>query len=260
MDPYLLIVIQSIALPFGLSGLLSAWSMHRDAYKVIGNALVWLIAYAWIIRWPEFPPGEAIDWPGPLLVASVAAGCITYRTARWLFRSVIFLIAIMAIAWPVLHYQPSLTLVSELVFIIITGVVLFRRMEHRLAVTPAFILAIQATGLAVASALSGSLLVGQLAAALTAVTGTYAFPEILDRLHKTPFSIQHRLAFLPLYLALLTIARLYAELPLVVTVLLLSGPILSVLVSWRHNWMIHLLLNAGAIGLVILNSDNTAYY
>lgn len=260
MSPYLLLVIQSIALPFGLSGLLLWSGLHKDVHRVIGSALIWLAAYAWIIQWPAFPPGEAVDWLWLLLVASVAAVYSTHCRARWLFRTAAFLTAILAIAWPVLHYQPSVALAGELVIMIVTGSILFSRAEYITPPAPALTLAIQATGLAIASALSGSLLVGQLSAALAAVTGTYAIPEILDRLHKTPFDIQQRLAFLPLYLGLLTIARLYAELPPATTALLLASAVFSALAPWRHGWVISLLLNAGAIGLVILNSDNSAYY
>ncbi len=264
MSPFLLIVIQSIVLPFGLSGLLLWPGSHKDMNRVIGNALIWLAAYAWIIQWPAFPPREAVDWLWLLLVASVVAGYITHRRARWLFRTTIFLTAIVAIAWPVLHYQPSVALAGELVIMVVTGSVLFCRAEHISPSAPvpalALALAIQATGLAIASALSGSLLVGQLSAALAAVTGACAILEILGRPHKTPFRIQQRLAFLPLYLGLLTIARLYAELPPATTALLFASAVFSVFTPWRHGWAISLLLNAGAIGLMILNSDNTAYY
>jgi len=260
MSPYLLIVIQSIALPFALSGLLLWPAVHKDEYRVLGNVLVWLIAYAWIIRWPELPPGEAVDWLWLLLAASVAASHARRGLARWYVRSAVFLISIVAIAWPVLYYQLTTTLVSELVIIVISGGVLFSRMEHRQTAAPALTVTIQATGLAIASALSGSLLVGQLSAALAAVTGAFAIAEILDRLHKTAFSTQQGLIFVPLYLALLAIARLYAELPPAPTALLLAGPVLAALAPRRHDWATNLLLNAGAIGLVVLSGDSTGYY
>ncbi|GEM_PF-2390414 len=260
MSPYLLIVIQSIALPFGLSSLLSGSGLHKNVHRVIGSVLIWLAAYAWIIQWPAFPPGEAVDGLWLLLVASVAAGYTTHRRVRWLFRTAVFLTAIIAIAWPVLRYQPSIALAAELVTIIVTGSVLFSYAERIPPPAPALTLVIQATGLAIASALSSSLLVGQLSAALAAVTGASVIPEIRDRLHKTPFDVQQRLAFLALYLGLLAIARLYAELPPATTALLLASAIFSTLAPWRHSWAISLLLNAGAIGLVILNSDNNAYY
>jgi len=259
MDPYLLIIIQSIVLPFGLSGLLLGSALHKDVHRTIGNVLIWLAAYAWMIRWPEFPPGEAVDGLWLLLVTSVAAGYAAQRRTRWLLQTAVLLSAIIAIAWPVLHYQSSVALISELVIIIVTGGVLFSRAEHIPPVAPALTLAIQATGLAIASALSGSLLVGQLSAALAALAGVYAIPEILGRLHKTPFSLRQRLTFLPLYLALLAIARLYAELPPITTGLLLASAVLSTLTPWRHGWAISLLLNVCAIGLMILNSDNGAY-
>lgn len=260
MSPYLLIIVQSVALPFGLSGLLLGWTLHKDVHKMIGSILVWLTAYAWILGWPELPPGEAVDWLWLLLVVNAAASCIAHRRAQWLLRTTVFLIAIVAIAWPVLHYQPSVALISELVIIMLAGGVLFSRREQIQAAAPAFSLSIQATGLAIASALSGSLLVGQLSTALAAVTGPYAILEIFNRLHKTPFSAQQSLTFIALYLGLLAIARLYAELPPATAILLLAGPLLSVLAPWRHGWAISLLLNACAVGLLLLNSDNTAYY
>jgi len=260
MSPYLLIILQSIAFPFGLSGLLLWRAGHRDVYKVIGNVLIWLIAYAWIIQWPELPPGEAVDWLWLLLVAGIAARYIAHRQMRLFYRTAVFASVITAIAWPVLHYQPSIALVSELVILIFAGHVLFSRIEQIQAVAPALTLTIQATGLAIACALSGSLLVGQLSAALAAVIGGYAILEIFGRLRKTLFSAQQSLVFLPLYLSLLAIARLYAELPSVTTILLLAGPVFCVLVPWRHSWVISLLFNACAIGLVLMNSDNTAYY
>ncbi len=68
------------------------------------------------------------------------------------------------------------------------------------------------------------------------------------------------LVLLPVYLGLLAIARLYAELPLTSTALLLVSPISNTLTQWRYNWVISLLLSAGAGGLVLSNSSNTAYY
>jgi len=260
MSPYLLIALQTIALPFGLSGLLLWSTLHKDVYKVNGSVLIWLIAYAWIIQWPDLPPAEAVDWLWLLLTGSMTARYIAHRKMRRFYRTAVFLTAIIAIAWPVLYYQPSIALVSELIIVTLAGFVLFGRIEQMQAVTPAFTLAIQATGLAIASALSGSLLVGQLSAALAAVIGGYAILEILYRLHKTLFSSQQILVFLPLYLSLLTIARLYAELPPATTILLLAGPIFYVLMPWRHNWAISLILNACAIGLVLLTTDGAAYY
>jgi len=260
MSPYLTIVIQSIALPFGLSGLLLWLGPYRDGYKVIGNAAIWLIAYAWIIGLPNVPPEEALDWLWLLLAASYMAGCIAQHRAQWLSRTLIFLTALIVIAWPVLRYQLSGTLVGELVVIVVTGGVLFNRLPRIQPATPALALVINTAGLAIASTLSGSLLVGQLAIALAALTGGYAIVEMFNRLHTTRFSTQQMLVLLPVYLGLLTIARLYAELPLTSAALLLVSPVIGVLIRWRHTWAISLSISASAAGLVLLNSDNTAYY
>jgi len=260
MSPYLLIITQSVVLPFGLSGLLLWLGSHKDGHNVIGSALIWLIAYAWIIGMPNVPPEEAVDWLWLLLVASYAIAYIPQRRARWLSRTLVFPTVLIAIAWPILRYQPSSALVGELVTIVVAGGILFNRMQQIRPVAPALALAINTAGLAIASALSGSLLVGQLAGALAAVTGGYAIVEMLNRLHKTRFSVQQMLVLLPVYLGLLVIARLYAELPLTSTALLLVSPISSTLTQWRYNWVISLLLSAGAVGLVLLNSSNTAYY
>jgi len=236
MSPYLLIAFQSVALPFGLSVLLLWRALHQDVYKVIGSVLIWLIAYAWIIRWPDLPPGEAIDWLWLLLVTSILARFIAHCQIRQFYRTAVFLTVVIAVAWPILYYQPSIALVSELIILTLAGYILFNRIEQIQTAAPALALAIQATGLAIASALSGSLLVGQLSAALAAVIGGYAILEISGRLHKSLFSTQQSLVFLPLYLSLLAIARLYAELPPAITILLLAGPLFGVL-AWRYNCM-----------------------
>ncbi|GMQ88707.1 MAG: hypothetical protein BMS9Abin09_0140 [Gammaproteobacteria bacterium] len=260
MDPYLTLLIQSIVLPFGLSGLLLWLGPRRDRYKVIGNAAIWLIAYAWIIGLPNLPPEEALDWLWLLLAASYTAGYVVQHRAQWLSRTSILLATLVVIAWPVLRYQLSGTLVGELVVIVVAGGVLFNRLPQIQPATPALTLVINTAGLAVASALSGSLLVGQLATALAAITGGYATAEIISRLHTTRFSAQQMLVLLPVYLGLLAIARLYAELPLTAAALLLVSPLAGISIRWKHAWVFSLSISAGAVGLVLLNSDNTAYY
>ncbi|VAW81427.1 hypothetical protein MNBD_GAMMA14-1907 [hydrothermal vent metagenome] len=260
MTPYLLIIIQSVALPFSLSILLLWLVQGKDIYKLAGSVMIWLAMYAWIIQWPELPPGEAVDWLWLLLVAMAATGYMAHRRTRHFLRTTLFLTVVIAIAWPVLRYQPSIIMISELVVIVTIGGFLFNLAEKTRPVTPALNLAIQASGLAIACALSGSLLVGQLSAALAAVTGGYAIPEMLYWKKETRFSTQQILVFLPLYLALLLIARIYAELPITTTLLLLTGLVSSALIPWRHSWAISLLLNTGAIGLVLLNSDSSTYY
>lgn len=258
MNLYLLAIVQSIALPFGLSGLLLYSGLRKDVQRVIGNVLIWLAAYAWIIHWPNLPPTEAVDWLWLLPVTSVVAGYIACDRTRCFARSTALLVITIAIAWPILHYQPSFTLVSELMVFIVAGTVLFGRTEHKPTVAPALAFTIQATGLAIASALSGSLLLGQLSAALAALTGAYAVHELAGRLHKTRFSSRQQLALLPLYLGLLAIARLYAELTLPATALLLSAPVLYALFPWRYGWVTCLLLNAGAIAVESSNYSATA--
>ena len=260
MSPYLTLIIQGIILPIGVSGLLLWLGPTRDGYRVAGNALAWLLAYGWITGFPAIPPKEAVDWLWLLLVASYAVCHITQHHARWLPLTLILAGTLTAVVWPVLYYQPSAAVAGELVILVIAGSFLFRRAEQAVSVAPAFTLSINAGGLAIASALGGSLLVGQLLTALAAVIGVYALAEIASRLHRTPFSTQQVLVFLPLYLALLGIARVYAELPLASAALLLASPVIGIRVRWRHSWLISLILSAGAVGPLLLNGDNTAYY
>lgn len=260
MSPSQLIVVQSIALPFGLSGLLLWLGPNRYTYKVIGSALIWLVASAWIIGLPNVPPVEAIDWLWLLLAASYPTAYINQRHTQWITRMLIFTVALIAVAWPIMYYQPTVMLLGELVAVIAAAGILFNRLQQTQATTPALALTINSVGLALASSLSGSLLLGQLTAALAAVSGWYAVAEVLNRLHKSRFSLSQALIWLPVYLALLTIARLYAELPLSSTALLLISPIIATLTQWRHAWLANLALSAGAVGLVLLDGDNTTYY
>ena len=110
------------------------------------------------------------------------------------------------------------------------------------------------------TALDGSLLVGQLAIALASVTGAFALIELYKRLSTSAVGLAQLVPLVQVYLALLLIARVYAEIPLASSTLLLAAPLLGLLPRSRFAVLGSVASVAGALAWVLLTADSSSYY
>jgi len=258
MDMRLLVVFQTLALPLALSFVLLCLTPRSDWQNTLGLLLIWLPSYAWIIGLPSVPPLEAVDWLWLLGLMMTMTPIINRPFRRQMVQTFVLLMGLVALTWPVLRYQLTVVLSIELIITGAAGGVLLHRLNRAPPASPALTMATSAGGLAVASALAGSLLIGQLAAALAAVTGGFALYELIKRSRETRFSMQQTALTWVIYLGLLTIARVYAELPLGPAVLLGASPLTGLLLPWRYGWFTSLLLAGIALAWIVLNNSTTS--
>ncbi len=250
------IVLQSVALPMVLSVVGLALTRRRDFDAAILLAAWWLV-YFWMAGLPDWPPIKALDWAGLLATLSVA---MTWRISdRYLLwgQILLFVAAPLVLGWPLIVQQPTVGLVVELAGMAVIGaltvvVIAKNPVRHH---GPPFL--VGAVGLAIAATLSGSLLIGELAAALASCLGGWLFYDIVRRRKKPrdDSSVWHTMPVAFLFLALLVNARLYADLPPIVLGCLQITPLLALLLTWRHAWVFSLFMAAVAIVFLVRVSE-----
>ncbi len=250
------LLLQTIVLPLLLSFAVYKTVSKNTHWQAAGLFLAWLPACFWILNIPALPPSEAVDWLWLAGLAFVAIQHLPtqYRNATQL---AVFILTLLVISWPVLQYELSPSLIAELLLMLLTAAILV--IASPSSPTPALVLGMSATALAVCTALAGSLLVAQLAGALAAAPGIFAITELGKRLTSSRLQTSTLLPLSLLYLLLLAIARLYAEMPAGPALLLLLAPLSLRLKSRSAIGLTLLAIVAAAVWLFLLQDSNSYY-
>ena len=255
------LVLQSVALPLILSVAGLAVVRRRDLDPAILLAAWWLI-YFWMVGLPDWPPLKALDWVGLLATLSVAMSWWISAGRRLLWgQMLLFAATPLLLGWPLIVQQPTASLVIELAEMAVIGaltvvVIIKGPTQHR---GPAFLTS--SMGLAVAAALAGSLLIGELAAVLASCLGGWILYDSVRRrkISHDVSSAWHMVPLAFLFLALLVSARLYADLPLTALGCLQIAPLIALLSTWRHSWVFSLFPTGVAIAFLVWMRGFSAY-
>ena len=261
MNPYLELILPSLVLPFILSLIWLSLSRRYPVFRWL-LPIIWLPSCFWLVGWPKAIPQEANEWLWWLLILSMGLQALWLtrpRLTAWMQTSLLGL-ALILLAWPVLRYQPSLSLVLELIVVLLTAVTLFFRAESNHTTMPVVALTISSAGLAFITVLGGSVLVGQLAGALASVLGAFALYECYRRWTKQGATPMQLVPVIQIYLALLLIARIYAEIPLGSASLLLLAPLTGFLLASRFAVFGSIASTVAAFGWLLLTTDSSSYY
>lgn len=261
MNTYLQLILPSLVLPLMLSAIWLAISRrYRTLLRVM--PLIWLPSCFWLAGWPKLLPQEAIDWLWLLVILSmgVQIGLSQRLRLAVLVQAGLLGLTLIILTWPVLKYQPSIGLAMELVAVLLAGSVLFFSARANRATTPSLALALSSGGLALVTALGGSVLVGQLAGALASVLGAFALYELYKRFTAKAVSNLQLTPMIQVYLALLLIARVYADIPLGSAVLLLMAPLVGLLSGARYAAIGSVVSVIAALTWLLLTADASSYY
>jgi len=261
METLLQMILPSAVLPLFLSAVLW-WLSKRYAITLWGLPLIWLPSYVWLTGWPSIIPSEANDWLWILVIISVLINTVTRPRYSLItsLQTMLLALAAVAVAWPVLQYQFNLMLVTELLIVIVAGFILLRVAATGQATSPALSLAISSGGMGLVVALGGSLLIGQLAGALAAVLAAFALHEVLSKFQNSMTSLFNLIPMLQLYFAILVIARIFADIPLGPSVLLLVAPLAGLLPAVRYASAFSAVSVIASISWLLLTADASSYY
>jgi hypothetical protein len=259
MEILLSMILPGVLLPLILSTL-CCWLILRYPEIQWSVALIWLPSYVWLSGVPTMPPSEAIDWLWLLAITSVL---LSFKFKSRLFILVILqtmLLALMLIivAWPVLQYQLSMMLLFELCVVFVTAGIIYYVMDK--SSTPVLSMTISSGGLGLAVALGGSLLIGQLAGALAATLGVFAIHELVNKCHRPTINSPSLMPVIQLYLVILVIARIFADISLGVASLLLAAPLLGLIPTTRYAVAFSAAAVITAISWLVLTADFSGYY
>lgn len=260
MNMYLELILPGLVIPFGLSVFL--FSMARRYPMLLwGLPLIWLPSYIWMIGWPVLPQ-EANEWLWLLVVLSTGINFgLKQRPQQAALAQISLLgLALIAITWPVLIHQPGLVLALELLAVLCAAVIFFFNASFSLAATPSLALAISSAGLALVTALGGSVLVGQLAGALASILGAYALYEVYRRFAEQSTGVIQLAPVVQVYFALLLIARVYAEIPLFSALMLLIAPLIGLMRGSRYAALGSAVMVAIAFTWLLTTADSSSYY
>ena len=250
------LLLQTIILPLLLSFAVYKTVPQNTRWQAAGLFFAWLPACFWILNIPALPPAEAVDW---LWLAGLVFVAIQYLPAHYRKASqlAVFILSLLIISWPVLQYELSPGLIAELLLMLLVAAMLVTRGTS--SSSPALIISMSATALALCTALAGSLLIAQLAGALAAAAGVFAIAELGKRLTSSHLQTSTLLPLALLYLLLLAITRLYAEMPTGPALLLLVAP-LSLRLKNRAAPGLTLLAIMAAAGWLLLLQESNSYY
>ncbi|NOY65990.1 MAG: hypothetical protein GXP13_01095 [Gammaproteobacteria bacterium] len=255
-----LLVFQSLILPVALSYLFLLLDVQSARWRAASLVLIWLVVYLWVRGWPSLPPAETLDW---IWISILLLWLSTFiRPLVWWRAANVFvvIVSVLVYAWAVVIDQFTVSLGVELMFAGLIGVIIFYRTQQQELQNPALIMCFSAAGMAIVVVLEGSLLLGQLSAALSASMGIFALNELIARKKRPRLNFLQLNLMLAIYIALLVIGRVYAEIPLFPSALLAVSPLFIGLIGWRYNWLVSALLIVFAVSVTLLQSDQGVYY
>lgn len=236
-----ILALQAIILP-GIFSLLAQLFCRR--YQQFGHLqaplmiIGWLIAYAWIVSGPNFPPRQASDWLGLAALFSVlpiAIATLPKKIVQGLVISIIGAGMLIA-AWPVLSFDATikthaLIWLEMTLYIGLLSLVVFKDKYAQQLSQPLFNYALSTATLGIITILSGSLLLGLLAIALAFAHAWPALMDLKNTVLIAPHSSPLHFNALPYAIALflLMMARIYAEIPASSALLLIVSSLLTLL-------------------------------
>jgi len=257
---YLELILPGLVIPLGLSVVL--FTMTRR-YRMLhwSLPLIWLPSYIWMIGWPILPQ-EANEWLWLLLVLSTGINIgLKQRPQQAALAQIgLLVLASIAITWPVLVHQPGLELALDLLALLLVAVIFFFNASSSRAATPSLALAISSVGLALVTALGGSVLVGQLAGALASILGAFALYEVYRRFTEQSTGVIPLVPVVQVYFALLLIARVYAEILVFSALMLLIAPLIGLVSGRRYAALGSAAFVAIAFTWLLTTADSSSYY
>jgi len=261
MNMFVQLIVPSFLLPLLLSAVLFGLSRRYPSLRW-GLVLIWLPSCFWLVGWPKPVPEEANDWLWILAILSMGltVGFMKRERTSALVQTGLLGLVLIVLAWPVLRYQLSLDVAVELTAVLFAGAVIFFGTVANRAATPALTLSISSGGLALVTALGGSLLIGQLVGALASVLIVFAVFELYRWLTAQSISLIALTPVIQLYLALLVIARVYAEIPLLSAGLLLAAPMMGLLLRGRFTIIGTGVYVSAALAWLLFTADSSSYY
>jgi len=260
-------IIGQLGMPLALSVLLSAVlfaGSRRYPAATWGLALIWLPALVWIVGWPHILPTEATQWLWLLVTVTVGLGILaTHRQTAFLVQSVSLLLFLLIIAWPVVHTLADNAVLVELGITLSVGILVIYRLlmeQGNNRKSPVLALAVSLGGLSITAALAGSVMVGQLVGALSACLGAFAIMELMHGCREQSVDGASLVPVVVLALVLLAIARIYTEMPIGPSALLLLAIPAGLLLQFRFAFLASLLCAVIALSWLLLTADSSSYY
>ena len=261
METLIQMILPSTVLPILLSAIV--WRLDkRKPIALWALPLIWLASFVWLIGWPSIIPAEANQWLYPLALCSVLISLYIKFSNNLVtvLQTLLLVLGLIGIIWPVLQYQFSWMLVLELLVVMIIGCLLFYFSAKPHAKTPALTMFVSSGGMGLVVALGGSLLIGQLAGALASILISFAVVELMTKLQKPAANLSSFVPVIQLYLGILVIARIFAEIPLGPSALLLIAPLVGLISSKRYAFVISVVSVIAALSWLLLAADSSSYY
>ncbi len=262
----LTILLPSVLIPLILS-LLACWLIQR--YPILQSSwpLICLPSIVYLSR-PSIPPAEAKDILWILLSLSLIF-CFMFKSRlNILSRSQTLLATFMLIfvSWPALQHQFSLLLIIELLIVCLCSYYAFNSLEKiyetkaTLLNSPIFSIAISSVGLGVSLSLGASLLFGQLALVLATILSVFTVIEYVNRSARPLILLSSIIPLMQIYFSIIIIARIYADLPMGIALLLLVAPLSSFVPRLRNSNLYSAVIVVCIVSWLIVTADSSSYY
>jgi hypothetical protein len=250
------ILMQTLLLPFFVSAV--GYKLLPARFVISGILLAWLASYSWMQgQFPLVPEGP-VEQLWIFISLAVIGGFFIEKKSYVIFLIALYCAGLLLFSWPILAYEIKLAFVLELAGFVIAGVALvyFKTDNTR----PALTSVLNFTCLGFVVAITGSLLIGQISISLAAAMGIYGIFELKNKLKIAEIKHDSLRMFGLMFLLLLFIARVYAEIDLYVTMLLVVASMVGFYSSKYATFILAAVIYLAAIVFIFINASASSYY
>ncbi|VAW60888.1 hypothetical protein MNBD_GAMMA11-2800 [hydrothermal vent metagenome] len=250
------ILLQTLVVPFFISVI--AFRYLDERHALAGMVVAWLVSYFWILGKVPFVPQTAEELLWIFMGVAVLSRYFLQKNTFQYSLMGMFLAAIAAISWPVLSYEITVQFVLEMLLFVAAGsvVVVFKCRSDR----PALLVVMGFTVLSLISALSGSLLIGQLAGSVSGVSAIYVLPEIRRYFRQKQMQDKTFSVLMLLYLLILYIARVFAEVELYVVIALMTAGLFGLFARKNTLLILTALMYIVSVAIMYSLGSDSSYY
>lgn len=248
------ILIQTLLLPFFISAI--AYKYLSEKYSVFVILIAWLVAFFWVQGLPGISESP-VDQVWVYLCVAVVARLFFQLKQQQVLLTTVYIFSLLFSSLPIFKYEVSLSFLIELAVFVVAGLLMIWVKTNNNKPASTLVFSLLFSGLLIA--LTASISIASMGISLAAALGVYAVIEIKSRFKEQPLNVQYLPLFGFMYLLILFVARVYAELDITITLLLIVVMLWAFFSSKKTNLMMSGVFYPAAIVFILVNDSVSLY-
>jgi len=252
----IIMLLQTLIMPFIIGAIGARFYKKSSALFII--LIAWVIAFFWIngqvLLYPKTPVEQLWVFLSVAVLITYFVKDKFYKTAM----SLLYIVGLLIASWPVVQYELTFVFTLESGLFLAAGLfVIFVKSKNNRA---AFTLSMACVLLGGVSALTSSLLMGQVIISLAAASGIYALLEIKHKFKVRQVPEKYLTVFSLMFFMLLYVVRVYVELNIEVTLSIMLAYIVSVFSFKNQSLVIAIIIYLLSLVIIVMDDSGSSYY